>query len=259
VIVNDVAARVDLDHAGTKNDPFRWLADVDAPAGRVKLKARLQVPGSSEGSDTNGGASTVHVQFAPVPRRFTLEAAPFSGIAPLDVTFRLRTDPANAIARVDLDYDGNGSWDATAAAVPDDGFGFRYAVAGLRRPVARVTMTDGTVATATVIVQAQSFGTVNAVLNEIWSGFTQSLAERNVDAALQWLAGDTVRDKYRSRLTLIRSTLPELAAGMRTVHPVAIGDDVAHYLLTRTEAGRTKGYHVYFARDPNGLWKIVQF
>jgi hypothetical protein len=30
-------------------------------------------------------------------------------------------------------------------------------------------------------------------------------------------------------------------------------------LGTRLENGRTMGYHVYFARDAKGLWKVLQF
>lgn len=262
VTVNDVAARLDLDHAGTKGDPFRWFAEVEAPAGRVKLKARLRFPergDGDEGDDNGGGASTLHVQFVPVPRRIRLEASPSSGIAPLDVTFAVRTDPADEIGRFELDYDGNGSWDLTADSIPDDGLVFRYSASGIRLPIARVTMKDGTVATATAVIHAQSFTTTNALLKDVWSGFGQSLAKKDVDAALEWLAGGAARDKYRSRLTLIRASLPQFATGIRTLHSVWIREDVAHYLMTRTEDGRLKGYHVYFTRDANGLWKIVQF
>ena len=120
-------------------------------------------------------------------------------------------------------------------------------------------MLDGTTATATQVIHAQSFTTTNALLKEIWTGFRQSLGKKDVDSALQWLASDDVRAKYRSRLTLIKTSLPAFAAGMADLKPLWFHDDVAHYLMARTEDGRLKGYHVYFARDRNGLWKIVQF
>src|SRR5688500_1521899 len=39
IVVNGVVAEIDLDHAGTIRDPFRWFAAVTAETGRVKLKA----------------------------------------------------------------------------------------------------------------------------------------------------------------------------------------------------------------------------
>jgi len=258
VTVNDVAARLDLEHAGTKSDPFRWYAEVDAPAGRVKLKARSHSSTTGNGAD-EGGASTVHVHFQPSPKVVALTPSPASGVAPLDVTLAVRTDPADEITHFALDFQGDGSWDVTGESLPEEDSVFRFATPGIWFPVVRVTMRSGAVVTATSPIHVQSFGTVNAIVKEVWNGFGQSLSKRDINGSLNWLASDGVRDKYRSRLTLIRDSLPQFAGGIRTIHPVWILDETAHYLMTRTENGRLKGYHVYFARDASGLWKIVQF
>jgi len=261
VTVNDVAARLDLDHAGTKNDPFRWFAEVDSPAGRVKLKARLHFPGTAggnEGDESNGGASTRHVQFVRVPETVRLETSPSSGIVPLDVTFALRMDRPGEVVRFEVDTDGNGTWDRTATSVPDD-LVVRYSTPGIRLVTARVTMQDGSTASAVTAISAQSFQTMNALLKEVWSGFRQSLASGDVDAALRWFAADSVREKYRRPLTQIRSSLPAFAGGIGTIDAVWIRGDVARYLASRVENGRPTGYHVYFGRNANGLWQIVQF
>ncbi len=261
VTVNDVTARLDLDHAGTKSDPFRWFAEVDSPAGRVKLKARLHFPGTGGGNEGDGsdvGASTLHVQFVPVPARIRLEASPSSGIAPLDVTFAIRTDSPGDVVRFEVDTDGNGTWDRTAPSVPDD-LAVRYSTPGIRVVTARLTMKDGSTASAATAISAQSFQTMNALLKEVWGGFRQSLASGDVDAALGWFAAENVREKYRRPLTQIRSSLPGFEEGIRTLDAVWIRGDVARYLATRVENGRPMGYHVYFGRNANGLWKIVQF
>ena len=68
VTVNGFAAEIDLSRAGTKADPFRWFAEVHAPSGRVKLKARLHRAsgGDDDDGDTDdeGNASVRHVQFS---------------------------------------------------------------------------------------------------------------------------------------------------------------------------------------------------
>ncbi|HYR27606.1 MAG TPA: hypothetical protein VEU30_04030, partial [Thermoanaerobaculia bacterium] len=105
----------------------------------------------------------------------------------------------------------------------------------------------------------QSFASMDRLLRSVWSGFVDVLAAGDPDASLEWLAGEATRAKYRGPLRLIEARLPELAASLRTLYAVSIGGDTAHYLVTRPEEGRTFGYHVYFARDARGLWKVVQF
>ena len=48
-------------------------------------------------------------------------------------------------------------------------------------------------------------------------------------------------------------------AAFATIDAIWIRAGMAHDLGTRLENGRTMGYHVYFARDAKGLWKVLQF
>jgi hypothetical protein len=259
VTVNDVAAFVNLAHAGTKNDPFRWTAVLDAPAGPVKLKARLHrgdQAGQADDGDT--GAAVVHVDFAPVTNTLVLEPATASGVTPLDVTFSARFDRPDEVARFEIDYDGDGTWDETAASIPEN-LVMRYATPGIRLATARVTREDGTVSTATNVIHAQRYQVENALVKEVWSGFRRSLATGNVDAVMPWFAADSVREKYRRPLETIQATLPAFAEAIASIDAIWIRAGMAHYLGTRLENGRTMGYHVYFARDAKGLWKVLQF
>ncbi len=67
------------------------------------------------------------------------------------------------------------------------------------------------------------------------------------------------RPEYERAFNLIRPSLPSFAAGLNAIEPIWIHGSAAHYLLTRTEEGRLRGYHVYFVRDGDGLWRIAQF
>ncbi|HEY0372451.1 MAG TPA: hypothetical protein VGD79_10640 [Thermoanaerobaculia bacterium] len=257
VTVNDVPAILDLEHAGTKNDPFRWSAALQPEPGKVKLKARIHMPGKP-GSDDGEGASVVHIDFAPRPSRLILTPVRASGITPFDVTFSAGIDNPADVVRFEIDFDGNGTWDQTAATMPDK-LTNRYATPGIRLAAARVTLRDGSTASATTIVHAQTFKTTNALLKQVWAGFRQSLASGNVEAVMPWFAADSVRDKYRRPLETIRASLLSFAAGIQTLDAIWIRNDAAHYLATRVENGRPTGYHVYFTRDATGLWKVLQF
>lgn len=263
VVVNGVAAEIDFDHAGTGADPFRWFAEViDAPAGRVKLKARLTTPKSSnsgkEDDDAaNGPASIQFIEHAPPELYAHIEGTPRNGIAPLTVRFDVTIPESSRVEGFEIDYDGNGSWDITSPTVPDD-LSFTYQTPGLRIVSARLTLDDGSELRLMTAVAPQSFATLDGMLREVWRDFRNVLVARDVDGALSFFAGDNSRAKYREPLTLIRQDLPDFASGLQTINAISIRGGIAHYLLRRTEAGRVKGYHVYFTRDGNGLWKISQ-
>lgn len=78
-------------------------------------------------------------------------------------------------------------------------------------------------------------------------------------ATMTWLVADDVREKYRRPLESIRPRLPAFAERLQSLDAVWIRGDVARYLAIRDEEGRPTGYHVYFGRDADGLWKILEF
>lgn len=250
VLVNDVAALVDLAHAGTKSDPFRWFATVPSAGGRVKLKARI-----SE-SDDERASSVIFVQHVPPAIGMDLRALPHSGLIPLEVEFIMSTHIVDGV-RYELDLDGDGQYERTSAEEPES-VSTTYGTPGLRRVSVRVTRASGEVVTVTTPVLPQAFNTINTILQDVWRGFGDALARRDVNTATRSFAGDTA-DKYRGRLELIRENLPRFADGIRKLEAISIVGDVAHYLVTRDEDGTVYGYHVYFVRDANGVWKIAQF
>lgn len=99
IVVNGVVAEIDLDHAGTIRDPFRWFAAVATEPGRVKLKARLKTPKTedrdeSEGQDTvegTGPARVRFIDFVSSEHHVRIKASPPTGLAPLAVRFDLDT------------------------------------------------------------------------------------------------------------------------------------------------------------------------
>ena len=257
VVVNGFRAELDVDHAGTAKDPFRWFATVHAGGGRVKLKARLLKPGDAPGDndDANGAASTIHVEHVPGPP-VALLPSNSGGVVPLRVVFAVRHD-LPSVTRFEADLDGNGSYEHVAAAVPES-LEHTYTTPGLVIPAVRLTAADGSVLIARAGITPQSFVTMNRLLKDLWSGFTGALSRGDVAAGLQYFADGAPREKYAPVLELIRPSVKEFAGRIQEVAPLSIGGDVAYYLLIRREDGVANGHYVYFSRDRNGLWKIVQ-
>lgn len=252
VLVNDVPAQIDLQHKGTKDDPFRWVALLEGEPGRLKLKARLV---DQKGRET--AASSRHIDFVPLPEFVAIRPVSASGVAPFSIEFTITTALTRAVQKVEIDYDGDGNFDSVTDAVPEH-VGFRYETPGIRVASMRVTDDSGVVFTDAAPVTVHSFATMHKILMARWNGFVGDLARGDAANALILVTADA-KPRYRKAFTLIQPTLPQFAAGLRTLEPIWITGSTAHYLLTRVESGRLRGYHVYFSRDESGLWKIAQF
>lgn len=238
-------------HRGTRK------SETPRPPENVQTEQWDESNGEEE-TDGSGPSSVRFVDYVPADQYVRLKASPRSGLSPLAVQFTLDLVLTGDIIRFDIDYDGDGSFDLSSPSVPEQ-LSFTYTSPGLRLVTARLTMADGSAITSTTAVVAQSFATMNALLKTVWRGFVDALAARDIEGALHFFGGSPSGEKYRAPMTTIRDTLPEFARGLRTLDPIWIRDGAAHYLLRRPEEGRVRGYHIYFARNENGLWKIVQF
>jgi hypothetical protein len=67
------------------------------------------------------------------------------------------------------------------------------------------------------------------------------------------------RGRYEKVLRSAAAGLPAYTASLIGFDPVWIRGDGARYLLRRNQNGRTFGYHVYFVRDGDGVWRLQQF
>ena len=252
VTVNGIAAKIDLEHQGTSADPFRWAASLTPDlSGVVTLAATATV-----GSGVQGTA-TRFVTFAPASGAPSLRAEPAEGLAPLFVRFRLAEEVAGATL-YEADLDGDGVYEISSATRPQ--LTTTYATTGVRVASVRVTMPDGSRRTASALANIQSLAALDALFNSIWQRFLASLAAQDIEGALTRIVDGSTRVKYRGALTYIFPRLPSYAASVQSFRPMELGGDSAHYLLIRRHTdGEDFGYHVYFAKDADGVWKIVQF
>jgi hypothetical protein len=248
VRVNQTIADLDLNHAGTADDPFRWAAIVPATPGPFELHAVA--------TDANGarGEARRNIVYAPQQTALSLRPSVRSGLAPLAVIFEIET--FDELERVEADLDGDGVYEIDGPAGTELRHTFEAPGTYISR--LRVRSSEGEVLQASAAVVVQTFAVQNQLLRRQWQRFTDALAASDIERALGQLTG-SARRKYEPGLRLITPTLPSFAEGLRRLHPVWIGPDAAHYILTRDEDGVERGYYVYFVRDPDGVWKVVQF
>ena len=251
VTVNGQLADIDLSTRGSRQDPFVWVAEVPANTGPVLLTATA--------TTASGRAATAQrsVSFLPDIRAIGVTPSPRSGIVPLEVAFNISVPRPADVARYELDYDGDGVKDFDGAELPER-VEHTYTRLGRYSPTVRCVMTDGSVVTGTTQVVVQSWETMDALLRGGWSRFVTKRALQDVESALRELS-PAARAKYGIALNAIRDGLPAYAQSITGFDAVWIHGNAAHYLLRRQQEGSTFGYHVYFTRGADGVWRIEQF
>ena len=255
VAVNGIGAEIDLTHQGTKNDPYRWVATLIPPRGKVKIKARAFIPSDST-PDVDGPAHVRHVDFLPSSAALEVDATPAAGLVPLNVTFDVKTDTLGAITRFRADFDGNGTFEIDSSTIPQP-VTYRYTAAGTFVAKFAVTRSTGEIRNGTATVVVNPMGSVDAALREIWTGFSDAMKAGDTATAMTFLA-PSAQKEYGPILNVIQPTLGQFAAELKLEGPVWITSRAAHYLVTRIRNGETYGYHLYLARTSDGAWKIVK-
>lgn len=236
VIVNEVPATVD---GGT----FAALVPVF-----VDTVALTAVATTAGGIATH----TVEITVTPGTGAPAVVATPAAGLAPLSVTFAV--SGGVGVSRLELDADGDGRPDVTAAG--GESASFTYAVPGVYFPVVRITDITGAVVSATTLVQVADAATFEDGRRLTWSILRDALARGDVAAAAGAFAA-TSRGRYAAALTALAPELPRIAREMEDLALVTTDEGLAELATTRVQDGRTRLYLVYFVLDDDGRWRIL--
>ncbi len=241
----------DVTHAGTGADPFPWqgVAYLDEGENTVVVTAIV-------GGATPPLSRQVLVTYDRAAEPVDLQAVPSSGTPPLTVSYQLADSLSEDVFIVELDLDGDGTYESEHPSVPDT-LSWTFDTPGEFTPSVRITRNGGAVVTAETTVSVDSFAIVDAVIRARWGQFTSSLAEGDIEGALLLVDGDDTRAKYRRALSEISTELPVIAA--TPIRAVSIQGAVATYLALRTIAGEQRGFWVTFLRGADGVWRIAQF
>jgi hypothetical protein len=193
-----------------------------------------------------------------------LTGSPSSGILdPLtnvfNVTFEAETYLVNPIASYSWDFNGDGTSEVTGveAAVT-----CQYQFPGLYFPKVTVTDDQGNVYSETTIVNVLSREETDALLRSKWDGMKGALYHQDIGKGLDYFL-ETTKEIYQQAFNVIIDELPQIVSDMQDIEMIFIMENIAKYRINRVHdidgTLQTITYYIYFAKGPDGLWKIERF
>ena len=97
----------------------------------------------------------------------------------------------------------------------------------------------------------------DAFFRALWTAFRDGLSRADVGAALG-LVVEGQRDRYRTALQALAPDLATIAGGLSDMTVLSFGEHLVEGVVTRIRDGVTHLHFVYFMRDDDGIWKIVE-
>jgi sugar lactone lactonase YvrE len=181
-----------------------------------------------------------------------LRVTPARGLAPLAATFTLAGVTGGV---VELDADGDGVLDFVGPAL--DGYVHTYSVPGVYVATATVTDTHGYRSVQHAVLDALDRAAADAFFRARWTAFRDGLSQADVEATLGVVV-EGQRDRYRRALQALAPDLATIAGGLSDMTLLSFGEHVVEGVVTRVREGVTHLHFVYFMRDDDGIWKIVE-
>jgi hypothetical protein len=204
-----------------------------------------------DGLTATASVGVMSVAGAPVT---TLTTANAIGFSPLPLRFDLRSNVAQTVQSVHVDYGDSTSFDGTVLGyLPTH----TYSSPGVYTAIATITFASGPPQTASTMAIALSLPEQRNALCTVYSHLRAQLAANHVSNATQALMGD-----LSTRLTPFFQALSAnneitgVAAQLGTLAAGTIGLDSADIVAVRDVSGQLLGYPVHFARGSDGVWRI---
>ena len=177
--------------------------------------------------------------------------------------FALVSDPVsftltsvNPFTQLQLDGNGDGTIDYTGSTL--QGVTVTFAEAGLYFPTVSVTEQDGTVRTATTLVQVFDATQLDTVLQNKWTAMKNALRQGDINTALSYIVLRR-RQTYAAMLNAL--TVP-LASIDQVLTSITLRDQrgiEAEYEMLVNAGGSQRSYLVLFAIDEDGVWRVKFF
>jgi len=179
---------------------------------------------------------------------------PFMGMAPLSVSFELRS--LEPIARIDLDADGNGTVDFQGTKL--DNQQFVYSGPGLYFPKVTVTDTANRIYTKTAVLLVVAQNELEALLQAKWTGLKDALRNGDIPTALKYIA-ISKRSDYSQVFSSLYIPLAQIDQVLTNITFIVMNRATAEYEMGRTDPQGEVAYLVRFNIDEDGIWRIRDF
>jgi sugar lactone lactonase YvrE len=240
VSVNGVAA---LRHDG------QWAVEVPIVAGDVVVTAMARSASGAEGT------ASIVVHGTEAGPGIVLRPEPASGVAPLEVVWRVSGRTSRPIVRFELDEHGDGAYGPPITAL--DGTRSLYRTPGLRIAAVRATDDQGSVYTASAVLHVDDPLTAATRLQTLWTGFRARLQAADHAGAMAYLS-PALRGRFEPIFRQLTTDLPSIAAGLGSIELIDQVEHLAEAAFVQVEDGVSRLYFVYFRRDNRGQWLIQE-
>lgn len=202
----------------------------------------------------DGIKSSKKVVVTAVASPVKVTVSPNPGLAGLPVVFTLAA--ANPITRIEVDYNGDGAVDQTTTDSATK-LQFTYTAAGTYQAKFKITDNQSQVLQKDVTVVVQDPDQIDQMLKAAWVGFTGALARRNKAEAMGYLSAEG-QAKYGPALDALMPNMAQIVASYSTPLRGELSASYAEYGIFREHGGQKRLHLIYFLRDADGVWRIVE-
>ena len=162
----------------------------------------------------------------------------------------------NAFTQLQLDGNGDGTIDYTGGTL--QGVTVTLAEAGLYFPTISLTEQDGTVRTATTLVQVFDATQLDTLLQNNWTAMKNALRQGDVNAAASYIVMRR-RATYEAMFNALIVPLSSIDQVLTNITLLEQRGIEAEYEMLVNEGGSQRSYMVLFAIDEDGVWRVKFF
>lgn len=180
-------------------------------------------------------------------------ASPATGIAPLTVSFSTINPTGKVIQRIDLDFDNNGTIDATSLD-PSAAITHTFNSPGIYRVSVLVSHSEGA-QSQTVLVSVLDSAQMDQTFKAIWGDMHSALIANNKAQALRYL-NTQAQAKYGPVFDTLMPYFPAIVASYSTLQQLSISGDMGEYAVNRMIDGQNRIFLIYFLQDAEGVWRL---
>jgi hypothetical protein len=221
-----------------------YAHDVPISAGPQTLTATLTT------LDGKTASQSISVTGAPAPG-VQINASPQSGLPPLEVNFTITNTTPSPIQKVEIDWDGNGTFDLTMSG----DFTLTYSTPWTYRTAVKVTLADGSAYTQSFPIVVQDAAQMDQMFKSLWSGMNDALIAGDKAAALNYLS-PPARAKYGPVFDVLMPHMAEIVGSYSQPQLGNYSEGMAEYAIGRTINGTRHVFLIYFLQDPSGIWRL---
>jgi hypothetical protein len=188
------------------------------------------------------------------PAAVRVAASPTQGMSPLEVVFQVSPGDGTTIAKVELDADGNSSFDQTLLAEPWT-MNAIYTGSGTLMAAVRVTDVQGIVRTDTIPIVLVNAAALDQDLRAVWGGMKTALAEGDKPAAMRHLDA-SAQQKYGPVFDALLPNMSQIVGSFSELQLVSLSAGMGEYAINRTINGENRLFLIYFGRNGDGVWRL---